>query len=364
MERRSFLKGTAAAGVGGAVASISAPAIAKNIRQLTMVTTWPKNLPGLGTSAERFAKRLKIMSGGQIDIKVYGDRELVPAFEAFDAVSAGSADMYHGSEYYWQGKSMAFNFFTSVPYGLTADEMQAWIYHGGGQALWDELSAGFNLKPLMVCNTGMQMGGWFNKEIRSVNDLRGLKIRMPGLGGEVLSRLGAKAVTIPGGQIFPALQSGAIDGTEWVGPWNDLTFGFHKVAKYYYYPGFQEPGTVISCGINLNVWKSLSAEQQEMVKVVAAAENSYALAEFDAKNAIAIDIIRTKHRVKLRRFSDSVMQAIGSKSGQVVAEAANNDDMTKKIYNSYINFRKRAVAWSKISSHAYSNARLLPFKYG
>ncbi|MEX2449603.1 MAG: TRAP transporter substrate-binding protein [Rhodospirillales bacterium] len=363
MKRRSFLQNAAGAGLAGSAAVLGAPAIAKKVRNLRMVTTWPKNFPGLGTSAERFAQRIRAMSGGELDIKVYGDRELVPALEVFDAVSAGSADMYHGAEYYWQGKSMAFNFFTAVPYGMTANEMNAWIYHGGGQKLWDELSAGFNIKPLMACNTGVQMGGWFNKEINTAEDFKGLKIRMPGLGGEVLRRLGAAAVTLPGGEIFPSLQSGAIDATEWVGPWNDLAFGFHKVAKYYYYPGFQEPGPAISCGINLNVWKSFSPEHRAIVEAAAVAENCYSLAEFDTNNARALDVMRTKHKVQLRRFSDPVMQDVGNAAGQVVRDAAKADKTTAKVYKSFIEFRKSMIAWSKIADHAYANARLLPFKY-
>ncbi len=374
MKRRSFLKRSTVAGLAGAtgigggmagiLASGSAPAAAKGIQRLRMVTTWPKNFPGLGTSAERFAQRIKLMSNGNLQIKVYADRELVPALEAFDAVSSGSADMYHGAEYYWQGKSMAFNFFTSVPYGLTANEMNAWIYHGGGQKLWDELSAGFNIKAMMVCNTGVQMGGWFNKEINTLEDFKGLKIRMPGLGGEVLRRIGATAVTLPGGEIYPSLQSGAIDATEWVGPWNDLAFGFHKVAKYYYYPGFQEPGPAISCGINLNVWNKFSIEHKAIIEAAAAAENSYTLAEFDTKNALSLNVMKTKHNVKLRRFSDSIMRAIGDASGKVISDAAKSDVMTNKVANSYLNFRKSMISWSKIADHAYANARLLPFNYG
>ena len=370
MKRRSFLKRSAGVGlagtgaIAGVIGSGQAPALAKGSKRLRMVTTWPKNFPGLGTSAERFAQRLKAMSGGTLDVKVYADSELVPALEAFDAVASGSADMYHGAEYYWQGKSMAFNFFTSVPYGLTANEMNAWIYHGGGQKLWDELSAGFNVKALMVCNTGVQMGGWFNKQINTLEDFKGLIIRMPGLGGEVLRRMGASAVTLPGGEIFPSMKSGAIHATEWVGPWNDLAFGFHKVAKYYYYPGFQEPGPAISCGINLKVWNSFTAEQKAMITAAAAAENSYSLAEFDTNNARSLNILKTKHKITPRRFTDTVMKEIGNQSGSVIADAAKSDAMTGKVARSYLDFRKSMISWSKIADHAYANARLLPFKYG
>jgi len=228
--RRAFIAGAAA---GAAVSGLAAPAIAQNKRILKLVTTWPKNLPGLGMAAEHLAKRVTEATDGQLEIRVYAAGELVGAFDVFDAVSSGNADMYHGADYYFQGKSPAYNFFSAVPFGLTANEQNAWIYYGGGQELWDELSATFNIKPFMCANTGVQMGGWFNKEVNTIEDFKGLKIRMPGLGGEVLRRLGASVVSIPGGEIYTSLQQGVIDATEWVGPWNDMVFGFHKIAKYY-----------------------------------------------------------------------------------------------------------------------------------
>ncbi len=366
MKRRQFIKGAAAAGITGAAltSSFPSPAIAQGKRELKLVTTWPKNFPGLGTGAQRMADRITNMSGGALTVKLYAKNELVPAFESFDAVSSGTADMYHGAEYYWQGKSKAFNFFAAVPFGLTGPEMDSWIYHGGGQALWDELSAGFNIKPFLSGNTGVQMGGWFNKEIHSLEDYKGLKIRMPGLGGEVLRRIGAAAVSLPGGEIFQALQSGAIDASEWVGPWNDLAFGFYKITKYYYYPGFHEPGTALSAGMNLKVWEGLSAEHKAIVTSAMAAENSYMFAEFNARNNDALNTLKEKHNVQVRKFSDSILQSIGEISGQVVAEAGASDAISKKVYESFIKFRKNSIAWSKLSDLAYQNARLLPFKYG
>ena len=205
--------------------------------------------------------------------------------------------MYHGAEYYWQGKSKAFNFFAAVPFGLTATEQNAWIYHGGGQELWDELAAGFDIKPFMAANTGVQMGGWFANEVNTLDDYKGLKFRMPGIGGEVLRRLGAAVVNLPGGEIFAALQSGAIDGTEWVGPWNDLAFGFYKVVKFYYWPGFHEPGTVLGVGFNKKFWDGLSGEHQTLIESACAAENAFALAEFNARNGESLDILINEHGV-------------------------------------------------------------------
>jgi len=367
IKRRSFLKGAAVAGAGVAAvaaSNLAAPAYAQGKRELKMVTTWPKNFPGLGTAAERVAARIGVASDGALTVKVYAAGELVPPFESFDAVSQGTADMYHAADYYFQGKSKAYNFFCAVPFGLTASEMNAWIYHSGGQQLWDELGTGFNIKPLMAGNTGVQWGGWFNKEMNGLDDFKGLKMRMPGLGGEVLRRLGAAAVSLPGGEIFPALQAGTIDATEWVGPWNDLAFGFYKVTKYYYWPGFHEPGTVLTLGINKAVWDSLSPGQRSLIEACAAAENDMVLAEFNAKNSDALATLVNEHNVQVRRMPNDMLNAIGEKSGEVVAEAASEDPMTMRVYESFIDFRKKAIAYSKLSDQAYWQARLLPFKYG
>ena len=268
MKRRDFLSTVATGAVAAAAvagcskaddsSSASAPAVAMKKRTLKMVTAWPKNFPGFGTSAERFAERVRTVTDGALDIKVYAAGELVGAFESFDAVSLGNADMYHAADYYFQGKHKALNFFTAVPFGFTADEMASWIHYGGGQKLWDEVSGKFNIKPMIVANSGTQMAGWYKKEINSLEDFKGLRIRWPGLGGEVIRRLGAAVNAMPGGDIFQALQSGAIDAAEWIGPWNDMALGFHTIASYYYYPGFHEPGSSITLGVNKDVWESFS----------------------------------------------------------------------------------------------------------
>jgi len=240
MDRRQFVAG---AGVGAAAAASAfpMPAIAQGVRELKMVTIWPKTLPGLQSGAERVAEAITSLSGGRLNVKVFAAGQLVGAFESFDAVSSGLADMYHASEITWAGHSPAFSYFCNVPFGFTPPEINAWIYHGGGQALWDELSAGFGLKPFMCGNTGPQMGGWFTKELTGVESYKGLRYRMPGVGGEVLRRLGAVVVNLPAGEIIPSLRSGAIDASEFAGPWVDMALGLHKAAKYYYYPGFYEP---------------------------------------------------------------------------------------------------------------------------
>jgi len=374
MKRRDFVKGAALAAGAAALAACgkeeekqaapAAPAISKQMRELKMVTTWPKGFPGLGTGAQRLADSITAMTDGRISVKLYGGGELVPALESFDAVSNGTADMYHGADYYWQGKSKAFNFFTAVPFGLTANEMDAWLYYGGGQALWDELSAGFNVKPFAAGNTGVQMGGWFNKEINSVDDYRGLKMRIPGLGGEVIRQIGGQSITVAGGEIFASLQSGAIDATEWVGPWNDLAMGFYKVTKYYVYPGIHEPGSTLSSGINTKVWNSLSKEDQAIVQIACAAENNRMFGEFNAKNGDSLDTLISDHNVQLLRQGDDVLKALGEASGDVMSTVASADPMTQKIYDNFMAFRKKAMGWTSLSETAYTAARALDYKYG
>ena len=355
MKRRSFLAGAGLAGL--AAASMPAPAIAQGKRQLKMVTTWPKNYPGLGTSAERLAQRIGEMTDGALDIKVFAANELVPPLECFDTVSSGAADIYHGAEYYWQGKSKAYNFFTAVPFGMTAAEINAWIYHGGGQELWDDLARGFNIKPFMAANTGVQLPGWYRKEIKSLDDLKGLSIRMPGLGGEVMRRLGAAAVTLAGPDIFPALQNGTIDAAEWVGPWNDMAFGFYRLAKYYYWPGFHEPGSSLAAGFNLGVWESLTKQQQAVVRAACAAENDYTLAEYNAHNGDALKTLVEKHGVMVRRFPDDVVTALKETSKQVLEDAAKEDAVTAKVYESFRNFLDTTSEWTRIGDEGFVEAR-------
>ncbi len=363
MDRRAFLK-TACAGAvvaGSAIAGAPSVHAAKKIRW-KMVTTWPKNFPGLGTGANHLAKLITDMSGGRLEVKVYGAGELVPPFESFDAVSRGTAQMGHGAAYYWKGKSEAAQFFAAVPFGLNAQEMAGWIYKGGGQELWDEVYSAFNLKAFAAGNTGVQMGGWFNKEIKSIDDFKGLKMRMPGLGGEVIKRAGATPVSLPGGEIFPSLQSGAIDATEWVGPYNDLAFGFYKIAKYYYWPGWHEPGTVLECFVNKDAFYGLPKDLQAIV--TAAMKEAYTdmLAEFTTKNNASLVELVKKHNVVLKRFPDAVLKKMGELSKVVVEEVANKDPLSKKVYDSFNEYRAQSIEWANIGEVGYSLARALTFK--
>ena len=373
MERRNFLTGlaagTATAGVaatlGTAKQAIAAPAVNKGVREWKMVTTWPKGFPGLGTGAQRAADRITAMSDGRLKVKLYGAGELVGALEIFDAVSGGTAEMGHGASYYWQGKNIATNFFTAVPFGMTANEINAWVKFGGGQELWDELYARFNLKGFQCGNTGVQMGGWFNKEINSMDDMKGLKIRMPGLGGEMMRRIGATAVTLPGGEIFPALQSGTIDATEWVGPWNDLAFGFYKVTKYYYWPGVHEPGSTLEMMVNKEAYDDLPKDLQEIVSASAAAENDIMYAEYNAKNSASLDTLINKHKVNLRQMPDEVIKALGASASEIISELREHDDaLVKKITESFLAARKNGMEWSRLSDQGYMNARQLVPNFG
>ncbi|MBI1239310.1 MAG: ABC transporter substrate-binding protein [Alphaproteobacteria bacterium] len=362
MDRRRFL-GTATGAAVAGTAALAAPAIAQNKRELRLVTTWPKNFPGLGVAPERLAKRVAEATDGALTIKVYAAGELVGAFEAFDAVASGAADMYHGAEYYWQGKSQAFSFFTAVPFGLTAYEHNGWIYHGGGQELWDELSAKFGVKAIPCANTGVQLGGWFRREINTLEDLKGLKMRMPGLGGEVFRRLGVNIQALPGADIFPALQNGTIDATEWVGPWNDLAFGFYKVAKFYYIPGIHEPGASLALGTNLNVWNDLTPGQRAIITAACQAEDAYTYAEFTARSGPALKTLTEEHGVQVKRFSDEILQALGKTSGDVLREAAVSDEITQRVFDSFLAFRKSVRPWTAAGEEAYLAARNLDFPF-
>ena len=322
-----------------------------------LVTSWPKNYPGLGMAPERIADLVEQMSDGQMTITVYGAEEQVPAFGVFDAVSSGSHQMGHSGGYFWKGKVPAAQFFTSVPFGLTADEINAWVNRGGGLKLWREIYEPFNIYPIPAGNTGTQMFGWFNKEINSLEDVKGLKMRIPGIGGEVLKEAGGIPVTLPGGELFTALQTGVIDATEWVGPYNDLTFGFHQAAKYYYYPGWHEPGPMLELIINLDEWNSLPKHLQVIIETATKAVNQDMLDEYLAKNNQALTELVEVHGVELRRLPDDVIEEFRTISDQILEELAQEDETIAKVYNSYKNFKKDVSEYHKISEDAFIEAR-------
>jgi TRAP-type mannitol/chloroaromatic compound transport system substrate-binding protein len=358
MRRRDIL-GAAGALAAGAALSLPAPAIAQGSRELTMVTDWPETLPGLLPSARRLAETIGAATGGRIKIEVFASGALVKPFETFDAVQAGVADMYHSFAGYFERKSPAFHFYSGVPFGFTADELFAWVRYGGGQELWDELSGQFNIKPLACLSTGCQMGGWFNNEIASLEEFKGLRYRMAGPGAEVLRRLGAIVVVLPGSEIGSSLKSGAIDACEWIGPWLDMAFGLHEVAGYYYYPAWHEPGTAQTLGINRAVWESLDVDDRRVIEAAATSEYAASLAEFNTNNALSLRKLRDEGAVKIMKFDDSMLKAFSEISDDVLAEIGSGDDLSRRIYASYQQFRALIMDWTDISGRAYLNSRKL-----
>jgi TRAP-type mannitol/chloroaromatic compound transport system substrate-binding protein len=356
--RRKFIKAAAATGVAVvAASSLAAPAVAADRVEVSMVATWPRDFPGLGTGAQRFAKRIGEMSDGRIQVTYYAANERVKAFDSFDEVASGNSQMYHAADYYWTKKDPTFGYFTAVPFGFTYTEMNAWIRFAGGQQLWDELTDNYGLKNFMCGNTGVQMGGWFNKKIRSPNDFKGLKMRMPGLGGQVIGKLGASPVSLPGGQIYENLVSGAIDATEWVGPWNDEAMKFQEAAKYYYYPGMHEPGSMLTCGTNKSWFTSLSKSDQTLIEAAASTENDVMMSEYNAKNGAALKRLINDNGVKLEKFNDKVYDAFAVAAEEVFAEVQASSDLASRTHASFLKARKEIGSWTNLSDSPYIQQR-------
>ncbi len=357
MRRREFL------GAGGAtVAAGLGPARragADEPLRWKMVTAWPKNLPGIGTGAEFLAQSIGEMSGGRLQVQVYGADELVPAFEVFDAVSQGAAQMGHGVSYYWKGKNPAFHFFSTLPFGMTANEMNGWLYKGGGMELWEEAYAPFDVVPLAAGNSMVQMGGWFKREIHQIEDFEGLRMRIPGLGGEVLRRVGVTPVALSGKELLVALQTGAIDATEWTGPWNDLAFGLHRAAKYYYYPGWHDPGTTLECLVNRPAFETLPGDLQAIVRHAATAANGDMMADFTAHNNDALKVLVEKYQVELRPFPPEILRTLRQHTEAVIEEVAGGDPFVRRVNDSYQAFSARVRDWTAISEKAYLDTRLV-----
>ncbi len=361
MKRRSFLKSAAAA---APAAVVSAPAISQGLTEWRMVTSWPKGLPGTGSGAERLAARIGAMSGGRLTVKVYAAGELVPALGCFDAVADGTAQLGHDASYYHTSKSEGAAFFSAFPWGFTANELTAWIRHGNGQKLWDELYLPFGLRAFQAGNPGTQMFGWFRNEIRSPDDLRGLKYRTPGNNARVLRKLGVTPVVLPGGEIYPALQSGTIDGAEWVGPYNDLSLGFYQVCKYYYSHGYHEPGAGEELMVNEKAWSTLPNDLKEIVRAAAGVANEDILAEFNAYSGPALRALVQEHGVQVKPLPDSVLMAVGEKSNEVLNELyAEGDEIVRKIIEDFMRFRSDILPWTRIGELAFTNARRLPFDF-
>jgi len=364
ISRKSFLKGLAAgtismpfllrAFLGKNFAQGNRPggSVSQQAYEWKMVTTWPPNFPVLDESCKLFARLVEEMSGGRMRIRVYGGGELVPALETFDAVRNGAAEMGHGAAYYWAGKSPAAQFFATVPFGMNAQQLNAWLQQGGGMQLWEELYRNFGLIPMLGGNTGVQMGGWFNREIKSLNDLQGLKMRIPGLGGDVLAKAGGSPVLMAGGEIYTGLERGVIDATEWLGPYHDTLMGFQEIAKYYYAPGWHEPGTALEIIINQEKFTDLPPDLQAIIRAAAAASAHWCWAEMDARNSQAFQELVAKG-VDVRLFPEEVIAEFRRLTQEVISEMTARDPFAAKVYASYEAFRLRSAAYSVISEKAF-----------
>lgn len=354
MKRREFL--------GVAAGAIAMPALATSARgdttyQWRMATSWPNGAPGVGINAQRLADRITAMSGGRITVKLFGAGEMVPPFEVFDAVSQGVCHMGHGTPYYWQGKNPVFHYFTGVPFGLMAWEMAGWLRFGGGQALWEEAYAPFGVLPFYAGSSGVQAGGWFNREIRSLDDLKGLKFRIAGLGGEVMRRLGASVVLTPPGEIFSSMQNGTIDAAEWVGPWNDLAFGLDRVAKYYYLPAFHELGPALELIVNKKAFETLPSDLQEIVRGAALASATETIADFTFHNIEASTRMLAESGTEMREWPEPVAAAMAKISKEVLSELAATSDLAARIAASHDAYLAKARGWSRWSDVAALNLR-------
>ncbi len=364
MDRKTFLKSTflGAAGVGTGILSCKNSPTESNVVQQNsklykwkMVTTWPPNFPVLGEACTLFAQWVKELSQGQMSITVYGAGELIPAMEVFDAVSNGAAEMGNGASYYWAGRHPSTPYFTSVPFGLNAQQMNAWLYSGEGMHLWNELYAKYNLKPFPSGNTGVQMAGWFNRKMNTIADFKGLKMRMPGLGAKVISKIGATAVLSSGSEIYTNLERGVIDATEWIGPYHDYIMGFHKIAKYYYAPGWHETGSTLENIINLREYNALPRFLQEVLETASSRMNVWVLSEFEAKNNLYLKKIKEESKVELLTFSPEILSALRDKAREVLNEISMYDEMAQKIHQSYFRFYKEMNEWSTFSEKAFYN---------
>ncbi len=356
INRRNFIKKTAIPVLGAASLS-SFNVQASAITELNMVTSWPENFPGIGLGANRLANRIEKLSNNKIKVNVYSAGELVPPFGVFDAVSSGSADLYHSAEFYWGGKNKAYPFFAAVPFGMTAEEFNSWIYLGGGQELWDKLGSSYNLKHFVVGNTGSTLFGWFKKELNSVEDISKIKIRSPGMGGDLLKTMGATPINIPGGEILQSLSSGAIDAADWSNPVMDLAFGFYKVTKYCYYPDFKKPTVSISLGMNLDKWNSFDDSTKSIIQYACQSENQEMLSDFMYKEVIAIDRLKSLGVNFKRVPNDIVIEAKKNVIGVLDNYADTN--IGSSIKDSYFDFLKLRNNYKDFDISNYLNFRKL-----
>lgn len=349
-------RGLLAASAGAAIA---APHIARADTpiQWRLATSWPRNLPGPGVTAQRLADRIQTMSGGRIEITLYAAGEIMPALEVLDGVGTGAAHMGHTAAVFWSGKMSAAPFFLAIPFGLTPHEHITWIEHGGGQALWDELYADFGVKPFMAGNTGMSMAGWFREPLTNIHDLKGLRFRMPGLGGRMYAPFGVVQRSLPPGEILQGLQTGGLDAAEFAGPSSDLALGFYKVAKNYYWPGIHEPNGTGECLINAKAWAELPNDLQAIIAQACQAENSFALTEAEFRNAIALKRLTGEKDVTLQRLPDDIITEARASAAEVLQSFYDAGGIEARIHDSYAALLDGVRPWSEISLEAFLAAR-------
>lgn len=337
MKRRDFFKSASIVTAGAAATALATPAIAQDSQTWRMVTTWPKNFPGLGVGAQRLADRITAASGGRLTIQVFASGEMVPPLQALDAVIDGSAEMSHGAAYYWQNKSQGLSFFTGVPFGMTSREHSAWVRFLGGQEIWDEIYDQFGLQGFLSGDTGTQAGGWFRNELTGLSDIEGLRFRTPGLGGQVWGKLGASVTNIAAGEIFAALQSGTLDAAEFVGPYNDLALGFYQVAKNYYFPSFVEPGLATELVVDKAKYQALPEDLQVIVRDCCQAEYDQVASDFYANDPRALQALVSEHGVQVRQFPEEIIEAGAKAAVELLTEIREGGDaLTKKAAESFI----------------------------
>ncbi len=361
MKRRQFFGAATAA----AATTLAMPAIAQDVINWRMVTTWPKNFPGLGVGAARLAERIGKASGGRLNITVYSAGELVPALGALDAVIDGSAEMSHGAAYYWQNKSQGLSFFTGVPYGMTSRELTAWVRFLGGQEIWDKIYDQFGIQGFLSGDTGTQAGGWFRKDLNSVADIQGLRFRTPGLGGKVWQALGASVTNMAAGDIFAALQSGTLDAAEFVGPYNDLALGFYQICKNYYFPSFIEPGLATEITVSKAKFQALPADLQEIVKTCAQAAYDNVASDMYANDPRALATLVSEHGVQVKRFPDEILEA-GAKAALDILQGLRDggDALTKETAESYVSALNLLRTRTEGTDSPFLQAREKYFKIG
>ena len=361
MQRRTFLTTGA---IGTAATALATPAIAQDKRQWKMVTAWPKNLPGPGVAAQQLADRITTLSGGRIEVKLFPAGELVPGRGVFDAVSEGTAELYHAVPAYWGSKSKGILLFGSQPFGLRADEQVGWMVHGGGQALYDEMYGRFGIKPFLCGNSGPQWGGWFRNEVNSAEDLKGMKFRTTGLASEMAAKMGMAAEAMSGPDMFQALQTGALDAGEFIGPWTDSALGYYQVAKNYYWPGVGEPSSAEECGVNADVFKDLPDDLKQVVQAACDSLYNQVWTEYTTKHALSLQAMVAEHGVQVKMFPEDVITGMGKAAAEVIDDLRNDDDeLVKRITESFVAYRASVGKYMVYADNGQMNARNLVMGY-